>query len=124
MKRLIALLGFAALTAGCADDSQPLPSASSEPAFSVWGVDNDGDGLDDGTEADLANTYAPLLYMPNLITREQAGYGVSGDWTWPANVERYLANTQMRFPHDTCPDDQILNLGTINTSNPTTQHHQ
>jgi len=124
MKRLIALLGFAALVAGCSDASQPLASAPDGPKHSVWGVDNDGDGIDDGTEADLANTYAPLLYMPNLITRDQAGSGVSGDWTWPANVEWYLANTQMRFHHDNCPDHQILNLGTINTSNLITQSHQ
>jgi hypothetical protein len=123
MKRLIALLGFAALAAGCADDSQPLASAPREARLSVWGVDNDGDGLDDGTEADLANTYAPLLYMPNLITRDQANY-MSGDWTWPANVEWYLSNTQLRFHHDNCPDHQILNLGTINTSNLITQYHQ
>jgi hypothetical protein len=61
--------------------------------------------------------------MPNLITRSQAEY-MDGDWTWPGNVDWYLANTQMRFHHDNCPDHQILNLGTINTSNLITQYHQ
>lgn len=125
MKKLIALLGFAALAAGCTDDSQPMASPASDgPSLSVWGVDNDSDGIDDGTEADLATTYAPVLYMPNLITRAEAGYGVQGDWSWPANVEWYLANTQMRFHHSNCPDHQILNVGTITTANVTTQRHQ
>jgi hypothetical protein len=65
-----------------------------------------------------------VLYMPNLITRYEAGNGVWGDWAWPANVDWYLQNTQMRFHHDNCPDHQILNLGTITTSNLTTQRHQ
>lgn len=124
MKKLIALLGFSMLVAGCSDDASPLASAPQDPSLSVWGVDNDGDGIDDGTESDLADTYAPLLYMPNLITRGEAGNGVGGDWAWPGNVEWYLANTQMRFHHDNCPDHQILNLGTITTSNITTQSHQ
>jgi hypothetical protein len=125
MKKLIALLGLAALVAGCSDDSSsPLASVPQDASLSVWGVDNDGDGIDDGTEWDLANTYAPVLYMPNLITRAQAGSGVQGDWTWPGNVEFYLANTQMRFHHSNCPDHQILNVGTITTSNIITQRHQ
>ena len=124
MKKLIAILCFAALAAGCSDASQPLASAPKGPSLSAWGVDNDLDGIDDGVEEDLANTYAPLLYMPNLITRDQAGSGVWGDWTWPANVPWYLSNTQMRFHHDNCPDHQILNLGTITTSNLITQVHQ
>ena len=125
MKKWMALLGLAAIAAGCSDvTEQPLAPAGDRPRMAAWGVDNDADGIDDGTEADLANTYAPLLYMPNLITRDQAGSGVPGDWTWPANVEWYLQNTQMRFHHDNCPDHQILNLGTITTSNLITQYHQ
>jgi hypothetical protein len=123
MKKLIAILGFAALAAGCSDASQPLASAPQGPRHSATGVDYDNDGIDDGTEADLANTYAPLLYMPNLITRAEADY-TAGDWTWPANVPWYLSNTQMRFHHDNCPDHQILNLGTITTANLISQSHQ
>jgi hypothetical protein len=124
MKKLIACLGLAALVAGCSDDSQPFAAEPREPSRAAWGVDYDNDGIDDGVEADLANMYAPVLYMPNLISRTDAGYGVAGDWTWPANVEWYLQNTQLRFHHDNCPDHQILNLGTITTSNLTTQYHQ
>lgn len=125
MKRLIAVLGFAVLAAGCSDDSQPLGASAPEgPSRAAWGVDNDLDGLDDGTEAELAERYAPVLYMPNLISRAEAGAGVPGDWAWPGNVEWYLSNVQMRFHHDNCPDHQVLNLGTINTSNLTTQYHQ
>lgn len=124
MKKLLALLGFAAVAAGCTDTSQPLSSAAREPRLAVWGVDNDYDGIDDGTESELAHTYAPVLYMPNLITRAEAGSGVWGDWAWPGNVPWYLQNTQMRFHHDNCPDHQILNLGTITTSNIVTQSHQ
>jgi hypothetical protein len=124
LKKLIALLALGAVAAGCSDASQPLASRPAGPRLSAWGVDNDYDGIDDGTEAELADRFAPLLYMPNLISRTDAGNGVPGDWTWPANVEWYLANTQMRFHHDNCPDHQILNLGTINTANLITQYHQ
>ncbi|HSU15514.1 hypothetical protein [Longimicrobium sp.] len=125
MKKWMALLGLAVFAAGCSDvTEQPMAPSSDKPRASAWGVDNDGDNIDDGIEADLAATWAPVLYMPNLITRDQAGAGVQGDWTWPANVEWYLASTQMRFHHDNCPDHQILNLGTINTSNLITQVHQ
>ena len=123
MKKWIALLAFGAAAAGCSDASQPLASTPAGPKLAAWGVDNDYDGIDDGTEAELADRFAPLLYMPNLITRAEADY-TTGDWTWPANVEWYLANTQLRFHHDNCPDHQILNLGTINTSNLITQVHQ
>jgi hypothetical protein len=123
MKKWIALLAFGAAVAGCSDASQPLASTPAGPKLAAWGVDNDYDGIDDGTEAELADRFAPLLYMPNLISRAEAEY-TWGDWTWPANVEWYLANTQMRFHHDNCPDHQILNLGTINTSNLITQVHQ
>jgi len=124
MKKLIAFLGFAVVLAGCSDASEPLSPDTQAPRLSAWGVDNDYDGIDDGTESDLATMYAPVLYMPNLISRAEAGNGVWGDWAWPANVPWYLQNTQMRFHHDNCPDHQILNLGTINTSNIVTQSHQ
>lgn len=124
MKKWIALLGIAAIAAGCSDDRQPLASAPDRPARAAWGVDNDADGIDDGVEMDLATTYAPVLYMPNLITRAEAGSGVWGDWTWPASVDWYLPIVQMRFHHSNCPDHQILNVGTITTANLITQRHQ
>ncbi|HEU4880624.1 MAG TPA: hypothetical protein VFT45_00225 [Longimicrobium sp.] len=127
MKNHIALVAGLAALAACSDAPTHPETALPElttPSFSYWGVDNDLDGIDDGTESDLANTYAPVLFMPHLISRADAGAGVAGDWTWPANVEWYLANTQMRFHHDNCPDHQILNLGTITTSNLTTRSHQ
>jgi len=125
MKKWMALLGLAAFAAACSDvTEQPMAPSIEKPRAAAWGVDNDGDGIDDGIENDLANTYAPVLYMPNLITRDQAGSGVWGDWTWPANVEWYLPNVQMRFHHNNCPDHQILNQGTITVSNVTTQRHQ
>jgi hypothetical protein len=128
MKNYLALLAGLVVLAGCSDaPTDPQASAEAEaatPSFSYWGVNNDADGIDDGTEWDLANTYAPVLFMPNLISRAEAGNGVWGDWTWPASVEWYLTNTQMRFHHDNCPDHQILNLGTITTSNVTTRSHQ
>jgi hypothetical protein len=124
MKKWMALLGLAVLAAGCSDvTEQPMASSIEKPRAAAWGVDNDGDGIDDGIEEDLANTYAPVLYMPNLITRAEAG-STWGDWTWPANVEWYLANVQMRFHHNNCPDHQILNVGTITVSNLITQRHQ
>jgi hypothetical protein len=124
MKKWIALLGLAAVAAGCSDSAQPLAVDGAKPSLNYWGVNNDGDGIDDGVEWELANRFAPVLYMPNLISRAEAGAGVWGDWTWPASVEWYLANTQMRFHHDNCPDHQILNLGTITTANITTKSHQ
>jgi hypothetical protein len=124
MKKLIALLGLAVLVAGCTDSAQPLASAGDAPSLSVWGTDNDGDGIDDGTEADLANTYAPVLWMPNLITRSEAGNGVSGDWTWPGSVAWYLPKVRMRFHHSNCPDHAILEAGTINPVNLISQRHQ
>lgn len=108
-KKWLALAALA-LAAGCSDARQPLASAPAAPRQSVWGVDNDHDGIDDGTEDELANLYAPLLYMPNLITRTDAStywfFGTSGDWTRPANVEWYLARTRLGFHHGgACGDD-------------------
>jgi Vacuolar protein sorting-associated protein 62 len=124
MKKWIALAAFSAMVAGCSDASQPLASAPSKPHLTAWGVDNDHDGLDDGIEDELANRFAPVLYMPNLISRADAGNGVAGDWTWPANVEWYLQNTQLRFHHANCPDHAILSLGAVTTTNLITQSHQ
>jgi hypothetical protein len=124
MKKWIALVGLAAVAAGCADAGEPLSVGDARAALNATGVNADGDAIDDGIEMELANRYAPVLYMPNLITKAEADAGVGGDWTWPANVPWYLANTQMRFHHGGCPDHQIMDVGTITTTNVTTRSHQ
>jgi hypothetical protein len=124
MKKWIALVGLVAAAAACADSAQPVALDGAEPSLALTGVNADGDAIDDGLEADLAARFAPVLYMPNLITQADANNGVGGDWTWPASVQWYLANTQMRFHHASCPDHQIMDVGTITTSNVTTKSHQ
>lgn len=128
MKNYLALLAGLIVLAGCSDaPTEPQASAAPEataPSFSVWGVDNDGDGLDDGTEWDLANQYAPVLYMPNLITRAEAGYGYAGDWTWPSTVSWYLPQIRMRIHHNNCGDHQLLDFGQVSSTNILQQAHQ
>ena len=63
-----------------------------------WGRDADLDTIDDGVEACVLQTHAPVLRMP-----------FSRDWTRPANVDWYLARTELRFNHDnTCRDCPIV----------------
>lgn len=128
MKRWIALAGLALAAAGCADAAAPVSPDVAAPVspdsagarFALTGLDQDGDGIDDGLESDLANTYAPVLYMPNLVQPTSGG----GDWTWPATVDWYLDNTALRFHHDNCPDHEILAQGSVNATNLVTQRHQ
>ena len=67
MKNHLALLAGLVALAGCSD--VPTGSAAAAgaedgtPSFAYWGGDNDGDGLDDGTEWDLANQYAPNIWQ-------------------------------------------------------------
>ena len=117
---IVPLLGLAA----CVDTPTTALAGADGPSFNAWGVDNDGDGIDDGTEMGLANQYAPVLYMPNLISRMAAGAGIAGDWTWPATVAWYLPQVRMRIHHNNCPDHQMLDVGQVNSTNLLQQAHQ
>jgi hypothetical protein len=127
MKNHLAFLAGLVVLAGCADAPTATSAATdadaAAPSF-AWGVDSDGDGLDDGTEWDLANQFAPVLYMPNLITRAEAGAGVAGDWTWPSTVSWYLPQIRMRIHHNNCSDHQLLDVGQVNSTNILQQSHQ
>lgn len=125
MKKWLSLLPIAVLLAGCADTVAPSRMSPDKPNLNVavWGYDSDSDGIDDGTEWDLANRFAPVLNMPYLIDHSQAG-SVSGDWAWPATVDWYLPQVQMRMHHDNCPDHQILNVGSVSAYSITRQSHQ
>ena len=97
----------------------PLPAAHdtfptySDPCATTIFWDADYDGLNDIKEDCLLNRYAPVLYMP---------FGL--DWTRPANVDWYLARTVLRFHHDNCDDDQVLNLGAVTQSTLIAQSHK
>ena len=122
-KNYLALLAGLITLSACGDGpTTPTAATASAPSF-AWGVDNDGDGLDDGTEWDLANQYAPVLYMPNLITLADANAGVAGDWTWPSTVSWYLPQVRMRIHHGGCTDHQLLDVGQVNTTNLLQQSH-
>lgn len=122
MKKYGPLLLGLAFAAGCSDAETPLASAAgTEPARAVWGVNADNDGIDDGTEWELANRHAPVLFLPNLIAQ---GSSAAGDWTRPANVGWYLANTRMRIHHNNCDDHQLLDFGQVNATNLLQQAHQ
>ncbi|HEX9939916.1 MAG TPA: hypothetical protein VGB15_22465 [Longimicrobium sp.] len=118
---------LAAALAGCSDQvPTATPSArdaAGGPARSLSYTDADQDGIDDGREADLIDQYAPLLYMPNLIERAQAG-SVTGDWTWPANVQWYFPQVRMRMHHNSCPDHAVLDFGYVNTGSLISQQHR
>ena len=124
MRRRYGRLLAVVLLAACSDLSPSItaPDAAA-PRLSVWGVDNDHDNLDDGTEWELANRFAPLLYMPNLITRLQADY-IAGDWTWPATVDWYLPQVRMRIHHNNCSDHQLLDFGQVTATNLLQQAHK
>jgi len=125
MRKWLPLLSAVCLLAACSDSIAPVVTPVDKPARNVayWGYDADSDGIDDGTEWDLANRYAPVLSMPNLIERWQAG-STPGDWAWPANVDWFLPQVRMRMHHDNCPDHTILGVGSVNTYNITRQSHQ
>lgn len=118
------LLALLFLAAACTDAPTPRAAPADEPLLTTWGIDADHDGIDDGTEWALANQYAPVLYMPNMITRAEAGAGVQGDWTWPANVDWYLPQVRMRIHHNNCTDHQLLNFGQVTPTNLLQQAHQ
>jgi len=118
--RLLAVL----LLAACSDLSPSITApGAAGPHLSVWGSDNDHDNLDDGTEWELANRFAPLLYMPKLITRAEADF-IGGDWTWPATVDWYLPQVRMRIHHNNCSDHQLLDFGQVTPTNLLQQVHR
>lgn len=123
MRTWIAAALGAGLLAGCAEREPPLSAEAAAPSAATWGSDADGDGIDDGVEWELANRYAPILYMPNLISRSEAAY-VDGDWTRPATVQWYLPRTRMRMHHNNCDDHPVLEHLEVNTTNLLQQAHR
>lgn len=85
----------------------------SAEVLSTLGVDADGDGIDDGTEWELIQRYAPVLYLP-----------LEFDWTRPASVDWYLSRVRMRFHHNDCSDCAIINYPSVNQGNLVTQYHK
>ena len=124
MKRLLALLALGLAASACADAEAPLAPTAAAPRLALWGVDNDGDYIDDGLEMELAQRFAPVLYMPNLLERWQSPFGNEGDWTWPATVDWYLANSKLRFHHHLCSDHEPLHYGQVTPSSLVSQMHQ
>jgi hypothetical protein len=122
MKKLLYVLSAGVLLAGCSDES-PTNINPEAPRQNVqyWGSDADSDGIDDGTEWDLANRFAPVLSMPNLIERSSS---TPGDWAWPATMDYYLPRVRMRMHHDNCPDHTVLNTGYVSSYSITRQSHQ
>lgn len=113
----------ALLLAGCADAGLVEPAREPRPKVSTayWGVNQDGDQLDDGVEWDLANRYAPIFYLPYPIWQ---GSPLNGDWTRPANVGWMLQNTRLRIHHNNCSDHQLLDFGQVNATNLIQQAHK
>jgi Vacuolar protein sorting-associated protein 62 len=76
-------------------------------------ADADGDGIADALEHYLITQFAPELRLaPDDI-----------DGTRPANVDWYLPKVHMRFDHPSCPDHEVLAIGTITFDNIGTQTH-
>lgn len=118
---LAVLLPVVVLGSGCTDGS-PLATEPSAPALSsYWGINQDNDGIDDGLEWELANRFAPVLYLPFLISQ---GSTLNGDWTRPVNVPWMLQNTRMRIHHNNCPDHAVLDFGQVNATTLIQQSHQ
>ena len=84
----------------------PADPGTGEPEFEVTDPsDGDGDGIADQLEDHLMDVFGPELRLaPDNI-----------DWTRPANVEWYLSRVHMRFDHDGCPDDGVLDNVTVAT---------
>lgn len=126
--RITGLLPVLAFVLAACSDQVPTGTSADAAAPSAsygastwWGQDQDYDGLDDGVEWELANRYAPVVHLPNLISQSSSD---DGDWTRPANVQWYLANTRMRFHHNNCSDHQLLDFGQVNAQNLVTQTHR
>jgi hypothetical protein len=120
MQKWIVMAGLVLAAAACSDADAPLSPSAAGPRLALSGVDADGDYLDDGLEMELAERYAPVLYMPNLVEPTQGG----GDWTWPATVDWYLSQSKLRFHHGYCPDDPILDVGQVTPPNLIGQWHR
>lgn len=61
-------------------------------------VDKDGDGLDDQTEQELANRFAPIV----LLEFDESNY--------PVNVEWFLERAHLQY-HEDCTSDKDINIG-------------
>src|SRR5438270_3038815 len=65
--------------------ADPTVALAQQPAF----IDQDGDGIDDNLEQQLANKFAPVI----LIESDESNY--------PVNVEWFLARAHMQY-HEDC----------------------
>jgi hypothetical protein len=95
---------LALLIPACGDG--PADPGTDEPEFEVTDPsDGDGDGIADQLEDHMMDVFGPELRLaPDNI-----------DWTRPANVEWYVSRVHMRFDHDGCPDDGVLDTVTVAT---------
>ena len=110
---MLGLLGLGALAACGPEAAAPTDGQDQSASESALTVDNDGDGIDDAYENQLAAKFAPEVRLPPD----------SIDWTRPANVDWYLTKVSMRFDHSGCPDHEIKALGTLTQANLSTQSH-
>ncbi len=89
------------------------PGADDPPFVVTDFTDDDDDGIPEQLEDFLMMKFGPELRLaPDDI-----------DWTRPANVDWFLPRVRMRFDHADCPDDGILDLGTITPQNISTPVH-
>jgi hypothetical protein len=81
-------------------------------------TDNDGDGIPDAIENELARKYAPEVRLTPT----------SKSWTLPANVDWYLSRISMRFNHtqdlNVCGDCEVLTKGKVTQTNIHRQPHK
>lgn len=110
--RWLALVMLAACgTTAPAGDDAPLPDAP--PVEPTDPTDDDLDGIADALEDQLMLRFGPELHLPPDDI----------DWTRPASVDWYLPQVHMRFDHPGCPDDGVLDLGTVTFENVSAQSH-
>ena len=70
------------------------------------------DGLDDAIENALALRFAPVLYLH----RQESYYPATPTW--------FMDRVHMRYNHNNCSDDQILDLGQVNNVTIGQQRHR
>jgi hypothetical protein len=93
-----------AVLAACTDPAGPGGGGDDDV---VDPTDDDADGIPDELESRIMERFGPELRLPPDDI----------DWTRPATVEWYLDKVHMRFDQPSCPDDAILDLGTITLAN-------